>query len=390
MKFFIYGYRSIIPIFILFLLIFDLSIPPFRKLGSAWIALLIITLLISYNQIEIKKYIYKYRYLFLLYIFSLCYSIFIILINGAEEPSYIWSFLKSSVVMLGSVLFIANYNERDISKLVLITFIINSLICLIVGSNEYLLPYIQYFKYSGKEMADYILYRVSSLSGSGYFGISAPYTLMIAFFGFYISKLDKLSPLWLLSFISLCLAGVLSGRTAFIGIAFSVLIIVIFNFKRSIPILCLILITIAFVYMSEYFILYRDWLFRFFIEIMPSSGVESSALSFVDGMLFTPGFGTILLGDGHYVTPDGRYYGHTDLGYMRFLLFGGIPFTFLSLFFVFVLSLISRDVIYFFIIGLIIFILHFKGVVIFNNAAVTSTAILLSYKFYYKKGVNDE
>ncbi len=382
MKFSLYSNKNIIPIFILFLLIFDLSIPPFRTLGSAWIALVIILFLLMYNRINIKTYIYRYRYLLYLYFVTFGYVVFIILINGSEEPSYILSFLKSSVVMLGSILFIANYSERDVSKLVLITFIINSFICLIVGSNESLMPYILYFKHSGNAMADYIVYRVSSLSGSGYFGISAPYSLMIVFFGFYIAKMEKLNFLWGLCFLSLCLAGVLSGRTAFIGIVFSILIIGIFKFRRSIPILLFLFFTLMFVYNSEYFLVYRDWIFRFFIEISSSGGQGTTALSFLDDMSFIPSTKTIILGDGHYVTAEGRYYGGTDLGYMRFILFGGIPFTLLSLFFMFILSRISRDIRYFIVICPIVFILHLKGVVIFNNAAITSTVILLSYKFH--------
>lgn len=50
----------------------------------------------------------------------------------------------------------------------------------------------------------------------------------------------------------------------------------------------------------------------------------------IDDMLFAPEFKTMLIGDGMYTNADNSYYMHTDLGFMRKILFWGLPITIIS------------------------------------------------------------
>lgn len=374
-------YKNFHVIIVLFLLLFDLAIPPFGVFGSAWLAILL--LLPQFIMLNNKFYIFKkYKNLIFLYLVGFFYVVLIITVNGAVDISYIFSFLKSSVVMLASLIFLSIYRKENIAKLLVFAFFINSLICLLVGTfGEKVLPYILYFKHSGDEMVDYIVYRVSSLSGSGYFGISAPYSLCVAFLGYYLpfSKSNKLFLLF--AFISISLAAVLSGRTGFIGVFLALLFISYYKPKMLIPVLFVVLGGGVFLLNSEFIDAYRDWLFEFFVDSSGNISSDKNPLSFLNKMSFIPEASTLIFGDGQYVTADGHYYGRTDLGYMRFLLFGGIPFTIISILLVIILSRISNDFSYFFVVGIACLILHLKGVVLFNNAAITSFIILISHNF---------
>ncbi|MBU2023234.1 MAG: oligosaccharide repeat unit polymerase [Gammaproteobacteria bacterium] len=377
--------------FLLFLILFDLALPPFGVFGSAWLALLL--LFPKFFLLRDKFFIFKkYKALIILYFFGFFYVVLIITVNGAIDVSYVLSFLKSSVVMIASLFFLSVYRDKNIGKLLVVAFFINSLICLIVGTfSEKLLHYILYFKHSGDEMVDYIVYRVSSLSGSGYFGMSAPYSLCVAFIGYYLAVSKENIIFFLFVFVSVSLAAILSGRTGFIGIFLALVFILYYKPFMIIPV-HFVLVGIGFFLLNSGFVdSYRDWLFEFFIDSSGNLSSDRTPFSFLSQMSFVPSVSTFIFGDGQYVAPDGHYYGKTDLGYMRFLLFGGIPFSVISISLVIVLSIVARSYSYFFVIGVTCLILHLKGVVFFNNAAVTSFMILVSYNFKLisMRGVNE-
>lgn len=376
-------YKNFYVVIVLFLLLFDLAIPPFGVFGSAWLAILLLSP--KFIMLDDKFYIFKkYKSIIFLYLIGFFYVVLIITVNGATDISYIFSFLKSSVVMVASLIFLSVYRQENIAKLLVVAFFINSLICLLVGTfGEKILPYILYFKHSGDEMVDYIVYRVSSLSGSGYFGISAPYSLCVAFLGYYLSFSKSNKIFLLFVFISISLAAVLSGRTGFVGVFLALLFILYYKPKMLIPVSFVVIGGGVFLLNSEFMDSYRDWLFEFFIDSSGNISSDNNPLSFLNKMSFIPDASTLIFGDGQYVTADGHYYGRTDLGYMRFLLFGGIPFTIISILLVIILSKISNDLSYFFVVGVACFILHLKGVVLFNNAAVTSFIILISHNFEF-------
>ena len=50
----------------------------------------------------------------------------------------------------------------------------------------------------------------------------------------------------------------------------------------------------------------------------------------INDMLFKPEFKTMLIGDGKYTNADNSYYMHSDLGFMRKILFWGLPITIIA------------------------------------------------------------
>lgn len=67
------------------------------------------------------------------------------------------------------------------------------------------------------------------------------------------------------------------------------------------------------------------WTFELFKSLMNGKGLSSTTLTIMNRMNFTPSFSTMLLGDGYYVNAYGGYYMNTDLGYLRAILYYGVP-----------------------------------------------------------------
>lgn len=66
--------------------------------------------------------------------------------------------------------------------------------------------------------------------------------------------------------------------------------------------------------------------FEFIYKYFDEGSLSTSSTDRLGEMLYFPEISTFFLGDGVYNTPGGGYYGDTDSGYMRPLLFGGVLF----------------------------------------------------------------
>lgn len=70
---------------------------------------------------------------------------------------------------------------------------------------------------------------------------------------------------------------------------------------------------------------WQEWAFSFIKQLFIDKEVtDYSATHMVEDMYYMPKTDTFLFGDGMYTNSNGSYYGHTDAGFMRLLLYGGI------------------------------------------------------------------
>lgn len=181
-------------------------------------------------------------------------------------------------------------------------------------------------RFFGSEQ-EYRLYNITSMA---FFQLSLFYLLLLHFLLAYHEKSDKLNPIFL--FLLLCI-GLISGRT-FLLLAF---IPILLYFKwRYLPAL------VAFAALCLYLALYcadnryvlhaLEPLINILKLINLGQGVSdlsqisSSSDNLMKNHLYLPQLKQILIGDGYYYTPDGRYYGATDSGFIRQLLYGGIGY----------------------------------------------------------------
>lgn len=184
-------------------------------------------------------------------------------------------------------------------------------------------------------------FRGYSLTGSPFFELPAGFG--VAFICFFRLILDKYRPYFkgfstYIVFLLLLVGASFSGRTAFTGLAFGVVLYIlcslsIANTFRSV----ITLISFSIFLCLIYFLILTPSLRKTIDEnVLPFAfeflyrygeagnlGTESSDY-LIENFYYMPDTDTVIFGTGHYTNKDGTYYGHTDAGYMRSLLFGGI------------------------------------------------------------------
>jgi hypothetical protein len=76
---------------------------------------------------------------------------------------------------------------------------------------------------------------------------------------------------------------------------------------------------------NESFANWSNWAFAIVEQLFSGEGItDYSVTHMFEDMYYLPEFKTFLVGDGMYTMPNGSYYGKTDVGFMRAILFFGI------------------------------------------------------------------
>lgn len=181
--------------------------------------------------------------------------------------------------------------------------------------------------------------RGLGVSGSIAFGLST--TLSILFFIVYTSKLHQNSyKLRISDFIimSAASAALLSaGRTAIAGIFLLFLYVLFISIWRDRPtniinlavtffLSCIIAILIYAHLDSNAIQRYFFYVLQPITSLLTKGTIEVSSLRALNDMYFLPDRSTLLYGDAKYLSEDGHgYYMGVDAGYMRTLLYFGLP-----------------------------------------------------------------
>lgn len=368
----------------LFLLVFDLAIPPVQFIGSAPFSLLISlgVLIIGRrhigNSLELTKFFapfYAFYFVFLFYI--------ALRIVFSGEINYLLSTFKSLLIFSAAVLYLFVFGCERINDKLINIFFANGVICLIAGSIPVVLDWVYLFKVGVREV-EHIPYRNAFLAGSGYFGMASAYALIILLCAHKLVR-NGVSPSFIIKFIIILIAGVLAGRTAFVAILISFAYIMSKSVKYSILGGGIIILLVCIVLSVDMLSVYSEWIFEF-VSINGDS-ISLSSTSSTDAlkqMYFIPtNDSTWIWGDGRYIDGDG-YYMNTDAGYMRNLFFGGLPFVFLIVLYTFVFAIKSKSNFFLLFILPLLFALHYKGVFILNNPAGVAVLALLAYWFYHE------
>ena len=187
----------------------------------------------------------------------------------------------------------------------------------------------------------YITWRGFALSGVKFFGLSVVYSFVLVYYVYFQrKKLDWKKLAFLLVFV---VGGFFSARSFFLGIlaAFGVLFFSsggIKNFFKIIFAVVIVILAFPLVAPVEVEEKFREqlypWLFEMYYSYQSTGKAEARSLNvLVKGHYFVLSFKQIFLGDGIYEIADGLPYKDTDAGYWRLLLFGGIPYLLMRLFF---------------------------------------------------------
>lgn len=371
--------------FSLFLLVFDLAIPPIRFIGSAPFSLCISLAVIIVFGIknELKAHLVRFSASFFFFYFLIVFfAVFRILFSG--ELDYLLSIFKSLVIFTSATFYLLAFGCDRINDRLINIFFVNGIVCLVAGSFPAILDIVYLFK-SGMREVGFIPYRNAFLAGSGYFGIASAYSVVILLCAHKLIK-DGFSFNFSIKFMVILVAGVLAGRTAFVGIGISFIYIMSQSIKYSGLGVLLVAGLVSIIFSVDALSVYAGWMFEFIS--FDGNSVALSRTSSTDelaSMYFMPAYDiTWLWGDGRYV--DGSsYYMNTDAGYMRNLFFGGLPFVIVVIAYACLFAFKSKSFFFALFILPLVFSLHYKGAFILNNPAGVPILTLLSFWFYHEK-----
>ncbi|WP_040976213.1 hypothetical protein [Necropsobacter massiliensis] len=162
-------------------------------------------------------------------------------------------------------------------------------------------------------------YRLYNITSAAFFQLSAFYLMLLHFLLAYNQRHNTISAVFL--FLLLCI-GLISGRTFLL---LSVVSIALYFKWRYIPALLLFAGLCVFLALNYADNRYVAHALEPLINILNHRGLTSSSTdTLMQKHLFIPQWRQLLFGDGYYVTPQGKYYGGTDSGFLRQALYGGV------------------------------------------------------------------
>ncbi|MGM0407328.1 MAG: hypothetical protein ACQERU_05060 [Bacteroidota bacterium] len=243
-------------------------------------------------------------------------------------------------------------NENNILKLFITVFVIQSLINIFSFISSDFLSIVQQFQYP--ELREHAqgnlnagVFRGLSMAGTLYFGLSASFGLVYLLYTKYILDKQKICILDVLYGILLVIGNFFIARTGFVGLIFSLILLFLYahpkgtTFKKiaAFTLTFILFVTILFIILPKNikFLILENVLpfaFEFIYNYKYTGSIETSSTNHLIDMLSIPmDLKTFVFGDGWFTDPSGAYYMHTDSGYFRHILFGGIIYLFYYIFY---------------------------------------------------------
>ncbi|QPB42720.1 hypothetical protein [Rodentibacter haemolyticus] len=257
-------------------------------------------------------------------------SVIPLLINDSRDLSVIMMYLKALILFIFGIglynTFYAVPNGqrlmvRDLQIGVIIQFVLGAaalfgvsfLVDFLLSTNA-VLP----ARFYGSEQE----YRLYNLTATAFFQLSLFYLVLFHFLLAYNAKHNVIPSVFV--FLILCI-GLISGRTFLL---LSVVSIAVYFKWRYVP----SLITFAVLVLGlAYFLPQNPYVAHALepvINLLHGAGlVSSSTDTLMKNHLFLPTLKQFITGDGMYMTGQsevGRYYGNTDSGFLRQILYGGV------------------------------------------------------------------
>ncbi len=333
-------------------------------------------------------------------------------IHNANDFSFYKTWFHALIqVCIGILLYCYLYGkkvEHNITNYLIGAFIIQT----IIEWGALISPVIKAFVYSTKDsttiaIADqYGGIRGLSLAGSSFFGLAIGFGLIYILFCSPYNTIARKHPIIkFFLFVFLITGTFFAGRTGLVGVG----LVVIFGIYKAffckskiktqtvlgiIGILGILICMFLFIvnnFRENNGIFQRlgylyDYVFEAFISLLNGKGLSTTSTSELFGdMYFSLPINTLIFGDGYYTDPiTGAYYMSTDAGYMRIILYGGIPALALMIIFhkkIFNLGGKNKSNIYL-IIWIFLFITQSKGEVIGISLITLSMSVIYSLQTF--------
>lgn len=358
--------------FFLFLVAFDPQLPYFPN-GVGFTALVVL-ILSPFVFVKLRKsfsfemcFFKKSIPFFILFIFALTLIILRIIMNEGGNIAFVFSWFKALFVFTACLfvylLFFSSKESKFFIQSLIVVYFLNAILNFLAGTYPQLFGFLDVFR--GAVISESLgnnPYRNSFVSGSGYFSIGTAYGLIVLLFSFYLVHSKSKSFLLAAAVTITAITGFIAARTAFFAIAPALFYI----FKSR------FLYFILFVLAGAFFLYllidlpalqpYKMWMLSFF-----SLSNDRSGSYLIEKMYFWPGEFIFFFGRG--AVNDGSFI-YTDSGYMQDILFGGVLFLAIKLFFLMILvSRFFKDYpLFVTLVAFSVLAFHFKGAFIYSNA----------------------
>ncbi|MCE0826702.1 hypothetical protein LVQ78_11730 [Buttiauxella sp. A2-C2_NF] len=337
-------------LFYLFLYVFSLTLPVFYHSAFFVGFVCLIHLLVTAEKISFKITKYQFNYL-LFFIFGYVLIFSIIVSHETYDftffKTYSNSFLSAMCGMPLAYLYNKKYNSgavRVLLKDLFYVFLIQSTIILLVMFFPVIKPMVVLFQRDPDYAAQLDVFsnglRTNALSGGLFYGLSLSFGF--ALLGFIYASLYlkmRFTIIHCVSFIIVNIGLVCSGRFGFIYVICCLPMFYGLTLKRKINVFVVICfaasLSLVFVLLLYFFSdairsvveqKISPYLFEFVKSYADTGQLQTSSTNqLMDMYDVNINFATALYGDGIYTGSDGMYYQHSDVGYIRLLLLGGIP-----------------------------------------------------------------
>ncbi|PJG85236.1 hypothetical protein [Conservatibacter flavescens] len=269
-------------------------------------------------------------------------SIIPLLINGTKELGVLIMYVKTLLLFsFGVMIYNAFYRTansqgqcvRDLERGVIAQAIMGLLaltgislfVDIALGTNtSAILP-----RFAGSEQE----YRLYNITSSAFFQLSAFFVVLLHFWLAYNEKTNRQQGIFLLLILFI---GVMSGRTFFVLSALSILLYFKWRYVPYLIVFVAIVLGLAIYLPDNRYVEHAlEPVINILSRVMYNVGdwgdtdfsqISSSTDTLMQKHLFMPELKQLLMGDGYYYTPDFRYYGGSDSGFIRQALYGGVGY----------------------------------------------------------------
>ena len=392
--------------FLCFIYIFAFPLGKLPMIDSSWVIIPIAALAYGFSPSFRKEFCRVIGHKFILRIigvifFTSLYAIFITTLLGANDYSFVTTLIHQLVSLVIGILVVTFLivNHNHIAECLVVTFFIQGCIQLFAMFSPAFRMLTNIFRTEGAINVGQRVYtgiRGLAISGYAFFGLAVAYGVVYIIWAInYDDIFVNMKMIWKICILAIMVfGGVSAGRTSIIGLIMAIGIFLVSK-KRKIRI-SLRMIFNLFIFGGGLFLILFiiqksgilkvkqvGYLGMYVFELL-RKGYTTSGNELFDEMYFKVGFETLFLGDGYYTTPAG-YYMNTDAGYMRVILYMGIPglillFVIQNLYFNKTTKKNKKNSI---ILLLYILIVQIKGEVL--GFLIICEAILLLYYFYLEE-----
>lgn len=400
--------KRIFHIILVFNLIFS-PVLPIIKFGAT-LSILLSVIYILWNKPMHKMLldIFRNKYLLLLMfipIFMYVYSCLIAGLKGTCDFSICENYIKQFIYSIASILvFMVLYhdsggNERYILKTIVMVFGLQTVSMLLALGSDTYLSFVRIFQSSGIDDVKTPIFRKLALSSSGFFNLGAAYGLSFILLMQKIKIQEKVYS-WDVIFSGLIITGIMFvARTGLVGVGLGLFYLVfttrnktvVGSYALKLCIYVLIVLSAGVVFFPQVSQIFQTIIIPFAFEMFMGESLETSSTNHLMTMWdLDIDFSTFMWGDGLYIGRDNAYYMHTDVGYLRQLLFGGMFFVLLHI--ILQWYIIFKPVgykmklhLFLVVVFLYALILHVKGEIVLYDRVFLSVLYPVLLFYYYKQ-----